>query len=179
MTPSRSITFLAGTAVAALAALALSACGGDGANASKPPTKTARERLATVGVANSDLGPILVDSRGRTLYLFRKDSGTKSACLGACAGAWPPLRVSAKPVVGDGLNASRLGTTNRSDGKRQVTYAGHPLYLYSGDAKAGDTNGQGLTDFGDSWFALSPSGNQIDEASSSRGAVDSGGGSGY
>jgi predicted lipoprotein with Yx(FWY)xxD motif len=178
MTPSRSITLLAGAAIAALTALALSACGGGGAHASKPPPQSADGRVATVGLANNDLGRILVDSRGRTLYLFQKDSGGKSACFGACASAWPPLRVSGKPIVGGGLNAAKLGATNRSDGKRQVTYSGHPLYLYSGDASAGDTNGQGLTAFGASWFALSPAGNQVDEAASSRGA-DSGGGSGY
>ena len=93
-----------------------------------PPT-TASGRPATVDVANSGLGKILVDSQGRTLYLFKKDSGTKSACTGACASAWPPLRANGKPTVGGGANASMVGTTTRSDGKPQVTYNGHPLYL--------------------------------------------------
>lgn len=108
------------------------------------------------------------------LYLFQKDSGTKSACSGACASAWPPLRANGKPTVGTGANASMVGTTKRSDGKPQVTYNSHPVYLYQGDQKAGDTNGQGLTAFGGSWFALSQTGNQVSGQPSS-----SGGGNGY
>src|SRR4051794_7979279 len=159
MTRSRLIAFLAGAALVSLTALSVAACGGgSGASASSTPPKTASGRPATLGVANTSLGNVLVDSQGRTLYLFKKDSGTKSACFGACASAWPPLRASGKPSVGSGANASLVGTSNRSDGKPQVSYNGHPLYLYSGDQKAGDTNGQGLTAFGAGWFALSSAG---------------------
>ena len=171
MTRSRTLTFLAVAAVVALIALAVSACGsgGRGATASTLP-KAANGQPATVGVADSDLGEILVDSQGRTLYLFQKDSGTKSACFGDCANDWPPLRASGKPTVGSGASSTRVGTTKRSDGKPQVTYNGHPLYLYEGDQKRGDTNGQGLTLFGASWFALSPAGDQVSgQASSSSG----------
>jgi predicted lipoprotein with Yx(FWY)xxD motif len=175
MTRSRFIAFLATAAVVPLTALSIAACGGGGggggASASTAPPKTASGRPATVGVANTSLGNVLVDSQGRTLYLFQKDSGTKSACFGACASAWPPLRASGKPTVGSGANASLVGTTKRSDGKPQVTYNGHPVYLYTGDQKAGDTNGQGLTAFGGSWFALSSAGNQVSgQPSSSSGA---------
>jgi predicted lipoprotein with Yx(FWY)xxD motif len=105
----------------------------------------------------------------------------KSACFGACASDWPPLRASGKPTVSSGANASMVGTTTRSDGKPQVTYNGHPLYLYTGDQKPGDTNGEGLTPFGGGWFALSPAGNQVSgQASSSGGGTSSsGGGYGY
>jgi predicted lipoprotein with Yx(FWY)xxD motif len=179
MTRSRTITFLVGAAAVPLIALGVAACGGgdNGATAASAPPQTASGHPATVGAANEgNLGTILVDSQGRTLYLFQKDSGTKSACFGACASAWPPLRVNGKPTVGSGANASMVGTTNRSDGKPQVTYNGHPLYLYSGDQKPGDTDGQGLTAFGGGWFALSPAGNQVSgQASSSSG----GGGFGY
>ena len=133
------------------------------------PPKTANGQPATVGVANSGLGKILVDSQGRTLYLFQKDSGTKSACTGACASGWPPLRASGKPTVGSGANASMVGTTTRSDGKPQVTYNGHPLYLFQGDQKPGDTNGQGINAFGAAWFALSPAGNKVSGTGSRRG----------
>jgi len=175
MTRIRSITFLAGAAVVALSALALSACGsgGGGATASTLP-KVANGQPATVGVANGDLGKILVDSQGRTLYLFQKDAGTKSACFGECASDWPPLRQSGKPTVGSGADAALVGTTKRSDGQPQVTYNGHPLYLYAGDEKSGDTNGQGLTLFGGAWYALSPAGDQVSGQTSS-----SGGGSVY
>jgi predicted lipoprotein with Yx(FWY)xxD motif len=124
---------------------------------------------------NNKLGNILVDSQGRTLYLFQKDSGTTSSCTGACAAAWPPLRVNGQPTVGSGANASMVGTTTRSDGNPQVTYNGHPLYLYAGDQNPGDTNGQGLTAFGGGWFAVSPAGNQV----SGQGSNSGGGGYGY
>jgi predicted lipoprotein with Yx(FWY)xxD motif len=178
MTRSRLIAFLAGAAVISVSALSVAACGGgssSGASASTAPPKTASGRPATVGVANTGLGNVLVDSQGRTLYMFQKDSGTKSACFGACASAWPPLRDSAKPTVGSGANASLVGTAKRSDGKPQVTYNGHPVYLYTGDQKAGDTNGQGLTAFGGSWFALSSAGSQVSGQPSS----SSGGGTTY
>jgi predicted lipoprotein with Yx(FWY)xxD motif len=162
MARSRFTTFLAGAAVIPLCALAVAGCGGDShANASAPAPKTASGKPATVGVADTGLGKILVDSQGRTLYLFQKDSGTESACTGACAAAWPPLRASGKPTVGSGADASATGTAARSDGKPQVTYGGHPLYRYQGDQKPGDTNGQGLTAFGGGWFAVSPAGDQV------------------
>jgi predicted lipoprotein with Yx(FWY)xxD motif len=131
-------------------------------------------------VGKTGLGTILVDSQGRTLYLFKKDSGTTSACTGACAGAWPPLRANGKPTVGSGVSASKIGTTARSDGKPQVTYNGHPLYLFVKDTKPGDTNGQGVTAFGAGWFALTAAGNQASgQTSSSGGGGSSSGGGGY
>jgi predicted lipoprotein with Yx(FWY)xxD motif len=176
MTRIRSITFLATAAVIPLTALALASCGGgsNDATASTVPPKTVSGRPATVGLANSDLGKILVDSQGRTLYLFKKDAGTKSTCFGECASDWPPLRANGKLAVGSGASASIVATTTRSDGKPQVTYQGHPLYLYEGDQKPGDTNGQGLAAFGARWYALTPAGNQV-----SGGTSTSGGSSGY
>ena len=182
MTRNRSITLLVTAAVIPLTALALASCGGGGndATAATAQPKTADGRPATVGIANSALGKILVDSQGRTLYLFKKDAGTKSTCFGECASDWPPLRADGKPAVGSGASASMVGTTTRSDGKPQVTYQGHPLYLFEGDQKAGDTNGQGITAFGAAWFALSPQGNQVSgQPSSSGGGSSSAGASGY
>jgi predicted lipoprotein with Yx(FWY)xxD motif len=174
MTRNRSITLLATAAVIPLTALALASCGGNkDATASTAQPKTASGRPATVGLANSGLGKILVDSQGRTLYLFKKDAGTKSTCFGECASDWPPLRADGKPAVGRGASASIVGTTTRSDGKPQVTYQGHPLYLFEGDQKAGDTNGQGITAFGAAWYALSPQGNQVSGQPSSSGAGSS------
>ena len=145
--------------------------GGSDASGSAARPKTANGQSATVGVANdSGLGEILVNSQGRTLYLFQKDSGTTSACTGACAASWPPLRANGKPTAGSGANASLLGTTKRSDGGTQITYNGHPLYLYSGDQEPGDTNGQGLHQFGGGWFALSPAGDQVSGQGSASGA---------
>jgi predicted lipoprotein with Yx(FWY)xxD motif len=114
-----------------------------------------------VGSANSTLGRILVDSHGRTLYLFARDKKGKSACSGACAAYWPPLIASGKPHAVNGAKASLLGTTRRADGRLQVTYRHHPLYKYAGDAGRGQTNGQGLDDFAGKWWVLSPAGNKI------------------
>jgi predicted lipoprotein with Yx(FWY)xxD motif len=160
MTRSRPLTFLAGAALAALAAAA-AGCGGGGATAATSPPKTPSGQTATVGAAKNALGTILVDSQGRTLYLFKADSGTTSACTGACASAWPPLQVQGTPTAGSGLQASLLGTSKRSDGTTQVTYNGHPLYTFAQDHSAGETAGQGVEAFGAAWFTLAPSGNQI------------------
>jgi predicted lipoprotein with Yx(FWY)xxD motif len=176
MTRGRFLAFFAGAAVLPLTAVTIAACGsGGGASASTAPPKTANGRTATVGVGNSDIGKVLVDSRGRTLYLFLKDSGTQSACTRACARAWPPLRANGKPKVGSGANASVVATSPRSDGKPQVIYNSHPLYRYQGDQKPGDTNGQGITAFGGGWFALSATGNQVSGRPSGPGS----GGNGY
>jgi predicted lipoprotein with Yx(FWY)xxD motif len=162
MIRSRSITFLAGATALVVAALAVAGCGSGGSDASSPvPPRTASGRSATVGVANENVGKILVDSQGRTLYLFERDSGTRSACSGACAVEWPPLRASGKATVGSGANASVVATSARSDGRPQVVYNGHPLYVFSADRKAGDTNGQGVNAFGGLWYVLSSSGDEI------------------
>jgi predicted lipoprotein with Yx(FWY)xxD motif len=176
MTRSRPITFLAVAAVVPLTALGVAGCGsGDDATGSTGPPKTASGRSATVGVENTGLGKTLANSHGDTLYLFKKDSGAGSACSGACASAWPPLRASGTPTVGTGANASLVGSTPRSDGKPQVTYNGHPLYTFTGDQSPGDTNGQGVDGFGARWFALSPAGNQV----SGNASTSSGGGNAY
>jgi predicted lipoprotein with Yx(FWY)xxD motif len=183
MTRTRPITFLAGAAVVPLIALVAAGCGGgsDGAASATAPPTTATGQPATVGVADEDnLGSILVESRGRTLYLFQKDSGTRSACYGACAQDWPPLRATGQPTTGSEADASLIGTSARSDGKPQLTYNDHPLYLFSGDTEAGDLDGQGSTAFGGAWFALSPAGDAISsETSSSSDGSSSGGGYGY
>ncbi len=178
MTRSRPLTFLASAAVIPLVSLAVAACGGGGAATAAAP-KTSTGASATVGVANTSLGSILVNSAGRTLYLFKADVGTKSACSGACATAWPPLLASGKPTAGTGLTASKLGTAIRSDGNRQVTDNGHPLYLFVKDPKPGQTNGQGLTAFGAAWFALTPSGSEISATPPSPATGGSSGGGGY
>ena len=126
-------------------------------------------RPATVGLESAgSLGKLLVDSSGRTLYLFKKDAGG-STCVGACAAAWPPLRVHGRPLAGPGLSAAKLTTTARSDGAPQVRYNGHPLYRYTGDAKPGDTNGQRVTAFGAAWFAVSGAGQVITRPASKSG----------
>lgn len=136
-----------------------------------------------VSVASTGLGRILVDGRGQTLYLFAKDQRGKSACAGACAGFWPPLIATGKPVAGAGAKAALLGTTRRPDGRLQVTYNHHPLYTFAKDTRKGDTKGEELNVFGAEWYAVSAAGAKVasGNASTSGGAggYDGGYGGGY
>jgi predicted lipoprotein with Yx(FWY)xxD motif len=116
---------------------------------------------ATVSLRKTRLGSILVSSKGHTLYLFAKDRNGKSACNGSCASFWPPLLSRSKPTAGPGLKASLLSTVKRSSGSLQVTYNRHPLYTFSLDKRAGQTNGEGNLAFGARWYALSAKGRAI------------------
>jgi predicted lipoprotein with Yx(FWY)xxD motif len=116
---------------------------------------------ATVKVASTNDGMVLVDQHGKALYMFGKDHRGKSSCADACAQNWPPLVTSGKPKAGSGVSASKLSTVKRSDGKTQVTYAGHPLYGFIADQNAGDVNGQGINAFGGLWSLLRSSGAKV------------------
>jgi predicted lipoprotein with Yx(FWY)xxD motif len=156
------------------AALAAAACGGSSsAPTSSPPATSAASPSAaspssgtsdagatSIKTAHTSLGTVLADGKGITVYLFEKDTGTASSCYGACAAAWPPVLTTATPVAGSGAQASLLGTIKRTDGKTQVTYAGHPLYYFSASIKPGQVNGQGVHAFGAGWDAVRPSGAQ-------------------
>jgi len=169
----RPITVL----LAPISAVAIAACGGGGSGSTASPPKASASGAAThtIDTASTSLGNVLVDARGRTLYLFQSDTATKSACSGACAVAWPPLRPRGA-TAGAGLQPSSVGTIKRSDATVQVTYNGHPLYLFSGDHNPGNVNGQGSTAFSAKWFVVSPHGDAISKpAPSSTG----GGGAGY
>ena len=113
---------------------------------------------ATIQLTKSTLGSIVADSKGMTLYLFKKDNGSTSVCYGQCAAAWTPLLLNGKLRAGAGLKTSLLGTTQRTDGSTQVTYAGHPLYYFAKDTKAGDTNGQGFLGI---WYVVSADGTEV------------------
>jgi predicted lipoprotein with Yx(FWY)xxD motif len=152
---------------ALLAALtvALAACGGNddegsGTAAPAAPETTAAQEAsgATVAVASSSLGQILVDAEGRTLYAFTKDKGDQSACSGECATNWPALTGPA--TAGTGAQAALLSTSTQANGTSQVTYDGRPLYHFAGDAKPGDTNGQAV---GNVWFVLTANGELVQE----------------
>jgi predicted lipoprotein with Yx(FWY)xxD motif len=119
--------------------------------------KAATIQLKKVG----NLGKVLVNGHGQTLYLFKKDKGTKSACYGQCAKFWPPTFTTGKPKAGSGVKASLLGTTKRKDGKLQVTYNGHPLYAFLQDKKPGQATGQGTTFFGGAWYVMNAKGKTI------------------
>jgi len=156
----------AAVALPAALTLALAACGGDdngggsGTAATQAPTTTAAPAASgvTVAVASSTLGDILVDGDGRTLYAFTKDQGDQSACTGQCATTWPALTGSA--TAGTGVQAALLAASVQANGASQVTYGGRPLYHFAGDAKPGDTNGQGV---GSVWFVLTANGQLVRE----------------
>ncbi len=177
---------LATLAVLAVAGLAIVGCGssssttgsesaygGSGSNSGSGSesrygegSKTASASPEATGAAvvsaaqTPKLGKVLVDSKGFTLYLFKKDKGSTSSCYGPCAEFWPPVMTEGKPQSGEGAMAAKLGTTQRKDGTTQVTYAGHPLYTYEEDKKPGDTKGNDLNIFGGQWYAVFPSGEE-------------------
>jgi predicted lipoprotein with Yx(FWY)xxD motif len=124
-------------------------------------TSPAGQTTVATHNAGGTLGTILVDSKGRTLYLFQADKSDKSTCTGGCAAAWPPLLTKGQPKAGTGAMGNLLGTTKRSDGTTQVTYGKHPLYFFVNDTKPGQTNGQGLNQFGALWYVVSPAGKQV------------------
>lgn len=173
-------------AAAAIAVAAFAAgCGSSGTTSSSygssPPSGSSAS--ATGGsdmlqAQSSALGRIVVDGSGKTLYLFQADSGTNSHCYGACAQAWPPDTTTGHPGT-HSLNAALLGTTTRNDHTTQVTYRGHPLYRFSGDTKPGETNGQGSTAFGGTWYVVSPSGAPVTGAAPSPSSGNSGSSGGY
>jgi predicted lipoprotein with Yx(FWY)xxD motif len=144
----------------AVGVFALTTAGGSEPSHASGPRAAPR---AAVNVRSTPLGTILVNADGSTLYLFEADKPNKSTCSGACVSAWPPLISDTTPTAAPGTQAAKLGTIATAGGRRQVTYNGHPLYLYVGDQKAGDTKGQGLDQFGAEWYVLSPSGDKIDE----------------
>lgn len=113
---------------------------------------------AKVLVRVTSVGGVLSDSHGHTLYSYAADKARKSTCYTACAAAWPPLLTVAKPLAGLGVRGSLLGTTRRTDGKLQVTYAGHPLYVFAAERKAGQLDGQG---YEGKWWALDASGAKV------------------
>jgi len=120
---------------------------------------------STVSLRKTELGLILVNSRGHTLYLFAKDRNGKSACSGSCARFWPPLLSRGKPTADPGVKASLLGRTRRSNGSLQVTYNRHPLYAYALDKRAGQTRGESSFAFGAKWYAVSARGTAVVKAS--------------
>jgi predicted lipoprotein with Yx(FWY)xxD motif len=123
--------------------------------------QSAASSNATAGrvtLHKTKLGKVLATSSGRTLYLFLADKHGKSACYGQCATFWPPLMKKGKVSAAAGVKSKLLGTTKRKNGMRQVTYKGHPLYLYKLDKGSGQVSGQGQNFYGGKWYAVSPSG---------------------
>jgi predicted lipoprotein with Yx(FWY)xxD motif len=155
--------------ILALAAVLAVAAAAGGAAAARHAAGT------KVVLHKTGLGKVLATSSGFTLYLYTPDPKGKSVCTGSCAAAWPPLLTKGKPTAGPGVKAKLLGTAKRG-GKLQVTYAGHPLYRYAGDSKAGQTAGEGV---GGIWYALSAGGKKVTRKSDPGGGGTTTSGGGY
>jgi predicted lipoprotein with Yx(FWY)xxD motif len=157
--------------VALLAAACSSGSSSSSSGAAAPASGSAAASGSASGsgstvitTASSSAGTFLVDGSGHAVYLWSKDSGNASTCTGACAGAWPPVTAAGTVTASGGAKASDLGTITRSDGTRQVTYDGHPLYFFSGDSGSGMATGQGSNGFGAKWWLVSPSGSDVTAA---------------
>lgn len=147
--------------------------GQEGPATTAPPEATdttVAESMDGVHVAETDLGSILVDPEGFTLYVFTNDSQGESTCYEGCAELWPP--VPADTAIGSDLDGSMFGSVTRDGGGEQLAINGMPLYLYTPDTNPGDTNGQG---FGGVWFVVDPDGSMIEaSATDTSGAQDRG-----
>ena len=182
----RSVSAVALIGVALLVAACGSSASTSSSSASAPPATSsasatispASAKGASVGTAAGSGGTYLTGASGRAVYLWEADSGGRSSCSGACATTWPPLTTSGTPIAGHGVKAGELGTTTRSDGTKQVTYQGHPLYYFAADTSAGTTRGQGSDSFGAKWWLVAPAGTAITAGSSSGGASSSSSSSG-
>jgi predicted lipoprotein with Yx(FWY)xxD motif len=140
------------------AAPAASPAGGSSSSASAGASSSGGTVITT---AKSSGGTVLASSSGRAVYLWAKDTGDMSNCNGACAGAWPPVTTTGTATASGGAQASDIGTITRSDGTKQVTYDGHPLYYFSGDSGPGAATGQGSDAFGAKWWLVAPTGSDV------------------
>jgi predicted lipoprotein with Yx(FWY)xxD motif len=157
--------------VALLVAACSTGSSGTAAAGSSSPAGASSSSAAAGGsgstvitTVSSSAGTFLANSSGHAVYLWTKDSSGMSACSGACAGAWPPVTTTGTVTASGGAKSSDLGTITRSDGTKQVTYDGHPLYFFSGDSGPGMASGQGNDGFGAKWWLVSPSGSDVTSA---------------
>ena len=177
----------AGVGGAVGAAVLVAACGSSGssstgaaasgtpAGASSSSGGASASGGTVIKTASSSGGTFLVSGSGKAVYLWVKDTGDMSNCSGACAGAWPPVTTTGSATASGGAKASDLGTITRSDGTKQVTYDGHPLYYFSGDSGPGTAAGQGSDSFGAKWWLVAPTGSDVTTSVSSFTAAASGG----
>lgn len=167
---------------AAAVALLASACGSSGGSGGAAPaggaTSSSAGKTVTVETHSGPMGTFLTDGAGKSLYLFQSDSATKSSCSGTCTSYWPPLTSSGAVKASGSVTAGKLTTITRSDGTKQVVYAGHPLYYYAADSAPGDTKGQGSNNFGARWWLVAPSGAAITGSGSSQSSSSSSSGGG-
>jgi predicted lipoprotein with Yx(FWY)xxD motif len=150
-----------GSSAAAPASPAGAGASTPSAGASSPSAAAGASGGTVITTAKSSAGTVLATSSGRAVYLWVKDTGDMSNCDGACAGAWPPVTTTATATATGGAKASDIGTITRSDGTKQVTYDGHPLYYFAGDSGPGTASGQGSDGFGAKWWLVAPTGSDV------------------
>ena len=148
-----------------------------GSTAAGTPASSGSTTATVIESHHGSAAPFLTNSSGRAVYLWAADSMNKSMCSGACAQAWPPVTSKGQVTAANGAKAADLGTITRSDGTKQVTYLGHPLYYFAGDSGPGQTNGQGSDSFGAKWWLVAPAGSKITVADSATGAAAAAGSS--
>ena len=169
---SKRTKLVAGVGGALGAAVVVAACSsGASSSAAAPAASPAGGSSSSAGAsssggtvittAKSSGGTVLASGSGRAVYLWAKDTGDMSNCNGACAGAWPPVTTTGTATASGGAKASDIGTITRSDGTKQVTYDGHPLYYFSGDSGPGTASGQGSDAFGAKWWLVAPTGSDV------------------
>jgi predicted lipoprotein with Yx(FWY)xxD motif len=161
---------------AAALAVGAAACGDDGysggdsasgetttaaSTTATEPAQQSRRPTTTLKLRNTRFGRILVDGKGRALYLFTREPSIRSRCYGQCAVAWPPFYARGKLRAGSGLDSGKLRSSRRRDGKRIVTYNGHPLYYYVTDRKPGQVTCHNVVEFGGTWLVVNPDGNAV------------------
>jgi len=149
----------------AAAALTVAGCSSDSSGAAPGPIPTANGDA--VSAQATSLGSILVDGRGRTVYEFANDTGSTSTCTGSCASVWLPVAAPATLPASEPGVTGKLGSTTRSDGTRQLTVAGHPVYTFTGDSAPGQTTGQNVVLNGGLWTVASPAGAPVRTAATS------------
>jgi predicted lipoprotein with Yx(FWY)xxD motif len=138
-----------------------------GAPSSSAAAASGGSGSTVITTVSSSAGTFLATSAGHAVYLWSKDGSGMSACTGACAGAWPPVTTTGTVTASGGAKSSDVSTITRSDGTKQVTYDGHPLYFFAGDSGPGMASGQGNDSFGAKWWLVSPSGSDVTAAVSS------------
>jgi len=157
----------AGSSSSTGAAAGTPAAGTPAAAGSSPSSSAGASGGTVIKTASTSAGTVLTNGSGRAVYLWVKDTGDMSNCNGACAGAWPPVTTTGAATASGAAKASDLGTITRSDGSKQVTYDGHPLYYFSGDSGPGTATGQGSDGFGAKWWLVAPSGSDVTASVSS------------
>lgn len=159
--------------LAAMAALVVAGCGSDDdygsadsepiatdstpAQADRPAGTKPEAEGTTITLRNSEYGSMLFDSRKQAIYIFERDSKDKTVCYDDCAEAWPPVYTEGEPRAGNGVKRSLLGTIERRDGRRQVTYAGQPLYFYAHEGR-GEVRCHNVDLNGGLWWVVGPDG---------------------